>query len=122
MSRRRIVVFGASALLVLGVGCASTPKDPCAGCPPRVKTVTVEIPVSCIIPIPVPARVALPEWPAFPGHDATDDQVDAWLADVVAVQRKREALLMGQVDADSLLITTHNESLPLCRDVHVTQP
>ena len=109
-------------LLLVGIAvfCTScrSATDICATCPPKTRTVDVETPIPCVIPIGVLPGLVLPPLPTPPDFTtATDDQVDAWLADLKTAIDRREAMLLARVTALGDQIETHNRLEPKCEDV-----
>jgi hypothetical protein len=97
------------------LGCAST--DYCASCPPRLETQEVDKAVPCVYLIQMLEALVLPGWPPYPGHDATDEELDTWLADLKATKEQREALLVARVAALVAQLKAHNQHRPLCTEV-----
>jgi hypothetical protein len=103
-------------------GCASSMDDPCAGCPPRLDTQIVDKPIPCVIELGSLGDIELPSWPRYPGHDASDEELDFWLSYLKSTQEKRESLLLARVKAEDKRIAVHDLQEPKCSDVTNVTP
>lgn len=112
MSRPKIVAL--IALL-----CGLLPTVSCTSsrvCPPNEPVyVWKEIPkpYPVVIKIEELGDVVLPEYPAHPGPEASEEALKSWALDVRRVAKQREEILLARIKADRLLIETNNRFEPL---------
>ncbi len=110
------------ALIIVGLafcaGCASSVPDLCSTCPPRVETQIIKQPIPCVLLIGLLEPLILPDSPGRPDFTtATDDEIDAWLADLRAAIDGRDALQTARIEALKEQIATHNSLEPRCTEI-----
>ena len=72
------------------------------GCPPSepiYKWKEIPAPYPVVLKFGQLPPLELPEWPAFPGHDADEEEWKAWSLEVKRVHEEREALLEARIKA-----------------------
>lgn len=90
-------------VLVLSIGCASTPP-----CVPTHEIVEVMVPVSSCPAPPVIPPTILPSWPVLP-PDATTDEIKTWYVDMVETMKAREAIAKEENDGLRGIIASYGD-------------
>lgn len=107
MSNKKNVlgIFMLGTLLLLGA-CASTRQ-----CPPNepiFKFKDVPRPYPVLIQLPTLEPLILPEYPVYPGAEATEEELKHWALETERVSKERDAMRDARVEALEETISTHN--------------
>lgn len=102
-------------------GCKTCDRPlPCPEPTPTVVTETTIVP--CVIPVEPLGPYPLPSYPAFPGHDATDEELKAWALAMGQVLEERDVICETRENVWQQLIAEHNSSGSSCADDLPTNP
>jgi hypothetical protein len=95
-----LIILVALCFLVSMTGCRS------ARCEPEIKIVEKLVPVWTPPEFQVPDCKELPQYPEWPGDDASEDAKKKWALGVARVNEERNALMQGCIDAHELILKT----------------
>ena len=90
-------------VLVLSIGCASTPP-----CVPTHEIVEVMVPVSSCPAPPVIPLMVLPAWPVLP-DTATVEEIKTWYVDMVETMMARESIAAEENDGLREIIASYGD-------------